>query len=450
MKYDIEEMRNKIFAHKSFPYVTAIVRGVLIYAVYALMSFLTVSLFGHYFKNNTEEYLTYPDVMLPIFQLVLLFLTLNTVILAFAIHHRAERQDFKKLHTVADYDPFQEQKKLLRSPLIWTEIGTVVGLFLLFPLYRTWDSLIRLIFLIPGAGAMSGFVQNLIMVLVFTASVLILSIRSRMDAGRLWLELPGQMIKHKIWKSMRLKEQQSYSYFRLCLRLAGYLFLYIFGSFAASYVIPIVISIARLFATFSVEGWFWWAVGTIAFLILLFAFRKRILLIRNLKRTCKKYGFRLFDARGMFLSLFHDGKRYTFGVEANGKTYYCRMLASIKRSNKMILDDEGFCTRVFALHIPTPMMARSGQYVQTLDRGNGDDRVFSHYDAKVSYTFETEGDGEKILILNPVPKRVSRRVDGHLAEADNGDRIGDYRIFTGNAFLRQLMRESDAYDEKHT
>ena len=450
MQIDISEIRKRLTEHKSFPYIVAAVRAVLIYMIYAFMTTAVQLFFLGYFQKNTEEFLQYPDAVLAILQTLILYLTMNTVLLSFAIHHRTEREAFKKECAKGEYIPAQERRRLLHSGVFWTEIAVLAVLFLLLPLYAFYSYPVRLLELLLRGHTIPTFFQNVLVFLCYAVGIFLLSVHTRMDARRLWAVLPGQLIRSKIWKSMRRKEQQSYSYLRLCLRLGGYFLIYILGTFAASYVIPIVISILRLGVTFSAEGWFWWLVGGIAVLIVFLALRKRVQMIRNLKKTCKKYGFRLFDARRMFLSLFYDGKRYTFGVEANGKVYYCRILASLKRSNKMILDDEGFCTRVFALHIPAPMMAHSGHYFYMADRGNGDDRVFFHFDSKVNYTFETEGDGEKILILNPVPKRAVKRIEGHLAEADNGDRIGDYQIFTGNAFLRHLMRESDAYDEKHT
>ncbi len=450
MKFNIYELQKKFSTYKNFSYVMAVIRGVLIYLIYALMVTVTQIFFEIYFEANTQEYLMHLNLWMLLLQTLLSYLVLNTVILSFAIYHRAERLAFQAAHKTSGFDPAEERKELLSSGAFWTELATLAALFLLFPLYDAFVYPIHLISLIPKLDHMHSMLKSIFMLLLWSASVFFLSVHSRIDARRLWSLRVGEYYKSKLWKSARVKEKQSYSYFRLALRLTGYLIVYIIGSFAFSYVLPICISFSRLFVAFSLEGWFWWLLGFVVALVLFLALRKRIQLILNLKKTCKKYGFRVFDTRMLFLSLFHDGKSYTFGVEANGKTYYCRVLASLWRSNKMIIDDEGVCTRVFALHIPTPMMARSGPFVYMANRGTGDDREFFHVDSKVKYTFETEGTGEKILILNPVPRRTFRRIERQVSETDNGDRIGEYRIFTGNAFLRHLMREADAYDEKHT
>ena len=64
---------------------------------------------------------------------------------------------------------------------------------------------------------------------------------------------------------------------------------------------------------------------------------------------------------------------------------------------------------------------------------------FNHVSVS-DYTFEA--DGIKVVILNPVARRVYvESTNGKLAPIDNGDLVGDYKFFTGNAFLRALERD---------
>jgi hypothetical protein len=82
--------------------------------------------------------------------------------------------------------------------------------------------------------------------------------------------------------------------------------------------------------------------------------------------------------------------------------------------------------------------------VQSYNRGNGDDREFARYARHFRYDFEA-GEGKKILLLNPVPRRAVYDEDGKKSELDNGSRIGErgeYTVYSGNAFLRLLRRES--------
>ena len=106
----------------------------------------------------------------------------------------------------------------------------------------------------------------------------------------------------------------------------------------------------------------------------------------------------------------------------------------------MYLSDEGICERVFAVKIPQPRLTRTRGYVQSYNMGDGSDRDLFHVTSEVDYRFEA--DGRKVVLLNPVGKFVYKKIRGQSAEMDNGDVIGDYAFYTGNAFLRALMRDA--------
>ena len=81
------------------------------------------------------------------------------------------------------------------------------------------------------------------------------------------------------------------------------------------------------------------------------------------------------------------------------------------------------------------------RYMKMLDLIKLDeDRDVLSFASVIDYRFEA--DGEKVLILNPVPKKVLRKFQNTTREVDNGDRIGGYLVYTGNAFLRGLQADS--------
>ena len=206
--------------------------------------------------------------------------------------------------------------------------------------------------------------------------------------------------------------------------------------------IPLMVTLPVTLAKYPL---FWVALGMLFLLTFGLAIRKRLIFLLRLRTTCAKYGFRLVEMKHPILALFRDSKNYTFCLEANGQTYYCRLIASVKRSNKMIFLPDGTATRNLSFYIPSPMAVASGRFVAMHDRGNGDGREFARYAREFRYDFEC-GEGQKVLLLNPVPRRaIYDHGDGHMAELDNGHRIGqnrDYMIFSGNAFLRLLKRQS--------
>ena len=63
------------------------------------------------------------------------------------------------------------------------------------------------------------------------------------------------------------------------------------------------------------------------------------------------------------------------------------------------------------------------------------------------FSFDAENNAQKILILNPVPVKVYRTdvdviSEGTSEEIDNGMDVGEYKVFTGGAFMRALERNS--------
>lgn len=57
------------------------------------------------------------------------------------------------------------------------------------------------------------------------------------------------------------------------------------------------------------------------------------------------------------------------------------------------------------------------------------------------FGFSGEDCDGKLLIVLPAPKEIYRRKNGRISSCDNGDRVGDYRIYTGSAFLNAFDRE---------
>lgn len=437
------ELRNKVSSHKSFPYLIAVLRSISIYAIYALYLALMLNRFEVYYFQYTEEYMPFPNVIESFFSLILIFLMMNTVMLSFSIFHRHERDSFLKRHgNSVTFVLGEERGVILSDRAFWLELAIFAILYFVFPLTAWREALTKMLLLIPRADLIPQPIQHGILYLVYLGGMFFCSIHARINARKYWQNLPQTLMNTKIWQSMSQKKERSYSVWRLILRIVGYGAVYWIGIWAGCIVVPILISIVKVIALFRFEWWTWGLVGAVLLFILFFAFRKRLQFLHRLKKTCREYGFRVFGMRFPLLSLFHDWKRYTFGIEANGKTYYCRLVAGVDRTKKMVFDDNGICSRVFEFHIPAPQMAKGGSFIQVADRGNGDERVLFSIPFKTKYTFETEGEGDKILIVNPVPKRVMRRVEGSLSEADNGDRIGTYQIFTANAFLRHLQRES--------
>ena len=423
----------KIKEHKLFPYGIAAIRGVFMYVTYALMCLMTVDKFRSEFHKTVEDLAWNSQLLRILLEVILLFLMLNTVILTFSIYYKRDRLAFLAIYEQHpnQFDAKAERAKLLRSNLFYTELATLCICFLIFPMLWGYDNFV-------WWTKENPVFAKVISTLVFTLASFLIMLHSRIDARNMWLEMPGRLAQKNVWKSMRKKKAAKFSYPRMILRLVGYALLYSLSMKIVVFVIAMLLSIVGMVGLILMTPVLLFFVLFIVFLYYFRAIRTRVKFIRKLKKTCRENGYDLFYLKRPYRSIFRDNESYTFALTANNKTYYCRILASVKRSNKLILDEDGTCTRHMGLHIPQPQLANVRGYVQTYDRGNGDNREFMSFSSVIDYTFEA--DGNKILIINPVPKRVLRRFEKTTREMDNGDKIGEYTVYTGNAFLRYIIR----------
>lgn len=63
-----------------------------------------------------------------------------------------------------------------------------------------------------------------------------------------------------------------------------------------------------------------------------------------------------------------------------------------------------------------------------------------HLNSRIDFAFES--DGEKILIVLPIPKNIYTASNtSRPLPADTGEKIGNYRIYNATGFLHALERD---------
>lgn len=437
-KDDYVAFVQRVKAHKSYPYGLALVRGSAQYAAYAGMAALILSRWRYWIFSMAEGSFVHQGNINVILELILLGLMLNSVLLTFSIYHRADREAFLNTYTQETYNAKEEKKRLLCSRLFWLELGILCLWFFAFPVYG-YSGLLKLI---PAVKSyLSPLLQRLLLTAVFGIVAFFILLFDRLDARNYWFELPGRLMQHRIWMSMSKKKEKKYGFGSFFLRLFGYAFLYLLALPAAIAVLIMLISMLGIVTFIVITPVLFVPILLVIACFYIHALRYRRKFVKKLKKLCKEQGFELFDCKHPYRSIFHDSKGYTFGVAAHGKTYYCRLLASVKRSNRLTIDENGTCTRnVGIIRTFEARMNRVGAFTQAAKPVRDEDRDVLSYTATTDYRFEA--DGEKVLILNPVPKKVLRKFQNTTREVDNGDRIGGYLVYTGNAFLRGLQADS--------
>lgn len=422
---------------KCYPYVRTAVRTVLIYGIFAFILWATVMQVRVGFTGDVESY--FDKWTLPLrlsVELLWSFLILNTVLLTFAMFSRSERISFLENRT-GEYNKKEERKKLIRSPYFATEVLTLCILFWIAPCN---ESVQALFLLLPAEKTPHPALIRLIQTPVLAIPSFFIDLYGHMDARAYWLELPERLSKGSIWKSMDRKKKQSYSYFRMVGRLVIYFVIYVIAGKLLPTVLVMIASVLGLMIFLAASAGVLAAIGLLLSTNYLGALLKRRKFLKKLKKWCLENGYTLDDLNHPYLSVFREFDHYTFSLFAHGQRYYARVITCINRGNYMIFDEKGIFTRIKLFRIPLPRIGGAGRYVQSFDRGTGEDRELFRITSEVNYTFEA--DGKKLLILNPPAKFVKISHKGSLKDADNGDHVGDYSIYTSNAFLRALDRNA--------
>ena len=210
-------------------------------------------------------------------------------------------------------------------------------------------------------------------------------------------------------------------------------YLSVFGIFGAFFdgmtVLGIVVVIASVFVL-------------IFLFTMLHAVRTRKKLLKKLRKVADSSGYELSAITRPYASLFKPVNECNFTLKRDGKTYSCRFVGSY-------------------LH-RAPMYFISDKHAYYLHRFGTKNH---HFDILREFEYNFEGEGDKIIILNPVPKRayatMSTYVDNSWYDEDKlasvmtkkdkkvrdgarilepGDRIWGYGIYNTSSFIGAIDR----------
>ena len=324
-------------------------------------------------------------------------------------------------------------KLVLHCKLFWAELISLALLPLLLPLECGFYPLTYLLF---SGTALTRGVQKLLLLCITWPLLFGISLWHHVDAVYVWQE--AEIAKRR--DNTR----------ELASPVAATAALY----FVCLLLIPPTISVLVLALSFLASVSFS-LVGVIvlAAVVLCFALRYlRALRIRrkfwqNLRKRCEKCGFSLSPVRRPYRSVWRITEGKDFTVSANGKTYSCKMLAGLSRSNAMSLSPDGIAHVIHAWGLrilPGRRMHTSAEFLGGAGRALGGGRWYQkleifRFTTKTDFSFE--GEGQRILIVNPVPHALFAGTENRARPIDNGDTVGPYKIFTGTAFLNALERD---------
>ncbi len=147
---------------------------------------------------------------------------------------------------------------------------------------------------------------------------------------------------------------------------------------------------------------------------------KRRKFIKNLTAVCDKYNCSLSKIRRPYASLFRLKSGYDFDFEHNGKKYACKMLYSKHKLRPMTFFDGGMGAHETIINVKRTELFRIRSWFE--------------------YSFEA--DAKKLLIINPIPKKLMINDHGRVALIDNGDSIAEYKIYSATALVNAIDRNT--------
>lgn len=190
---------------------------------------------------------------------------------------------------------------------------------------------------------------------------------------------------------------------------------------------PFIITIINLAKNYNVFLWLAIFCAVIASVVIVWvafhylrACMKRQNFVKELTAICKRDGVELSPPRRPCASLFSQQAGIDFSLTKSGKHYDCKFVAGVFPNSPIVFTDkgEGMCQHTFYL-FRIPLL---------------------HLNSRIDFAFESEG--EKILIVLPIPKNIYTASNtSRPLPADTGEKIGNYRIYNATGFLHALERD---------
>ena len=121
-----------------------------------------------------------------------------------------------------------------------------------------------------------------------------------------------------------------------------------------------------------------------------------------------------------------------FTLRCGNETYLCKLIPARKYLVDVVFeeDGDGYFVRSFRFG------ARLKNRVAVVRVGGGE-----LFRTERAFRYAFEGEGRKILIVNPVPKNMFIRKNGTVRQIDVGEKLGEYTIYNGSGFLNAVERQ---------
>ena len=415
-----------------------LIRSILVFLSFLIISRVLFTTFVGVYEMITVQHERIPRLMYLVSSLSIPF-TLYSTTRSVELYDREAQIYF--LSQDGRYSFKNDILAIYRTPRLRLKFLTRVGVFLFFilvlPYSVAFTPLVGCFF--PEFDMPQG-ILNLVAKLIMCPLFLILIHLSATSAHKWWLR-GTESSKEKILGTR---------HFVLFAFLEQLKIFVIYG--ISFYLLPttFLIVVGAVLTVMLIEDYSFliWILAIFALVVVIFyarAMKRRKRFVKQLKRLAAEEDWELSHLRHQKLSVIRPRAGYDFTLKKDGRTFSCKLLASVKRSTPTYIDYNGRVTAKV-----TFSLMRVELFHLLID---------------TDYTFEAEG--EKVVIFSPAPRKIflnmgrtdiapdsqdMRAIDGFslgtsrmtlmkkatVKNFQTGDRVGEYKFFTADGFISAM------------
>lgn len=361
------------------PYII-LARSVIIFLAFLTIKFMC--LFACAMANQNSGF-ELPIQILP--SLIAIPFVFNSIIYISTVYNARERELF--LRDKPERPRLSsELRRILTSREFWLEYATLAVLVIFTSLLGGFFEFGRVIF--------AGFEQTFLIKKLFPIPIILIiffavSLHRRYDARLYWYQLQARGEVSRLENTFLIIP-------RILAIIFGYPLLFPSALYALLGILSVVNIIVALVNVMSLLG-FAAAIAAIVLLVMLFlalnALSLRRKLIKKLKAVAKRSGYKLSEIKRPYASLFKTRRECNFTLEYQGKIFSCHLIGSWWQRAPL-----HFISKKHAIYLHKV----------------GTRTHFFSYECHFDYDFE--GEGDKLLIICPMPRWL-------FASVDNTDKI---------------------------
>ena len=425
-----------------FPYGKYVIRGFLTFIPFMMIKGFLALYSVLITTSNRSDYFFGEIPTWAVFILIAVAcpLIFNSVTNFLVLYDRQAMKNFlsKKKPKVV----FREQmKEIIHSKEYLVTTGTVLFLSLISALLGGFGEFSRML-------SASGLPSALRTAMPFIAVILIIptvSAHAHYEVCRRW---------HYLDHTDRI--DSLYNIFRILGKAAIIFFGYIFVFPMSPIIIVAYLSIFGIVGVFFDSYFILIAISIIAVIVAIIllsamirALRARKKLIKKLRKFAAASEYELSDVKRPYASLFKPLRECSFTLKKDGKTYSCRLIG--------------------AWWHKAPLYFVSDKHAYYRHRLGTNAH---HIDMLGEFCYDFDGEGQKLLILNPVPKKAyatkggayvehswydeglkmgalfgrgragsGRLVNNDVKSLEPGDKIWDYTVYNTTSFIGAIDRK---------